>query len=367
LRLRANPLFRAARIPSPAGRIFSPAAVIARTIDDVRALVLDRPRPVESAPLQLRDVPDPTPAPGELLLRVSACAVCRTDLQIVSGDLPARRLPIVPGHQVVGLVEGIGAGVEGWSNGERAGVTWLAGFDGTCEFCRSGRENLCRAATFTGWDRNGGYAEQMTVRADVAVRLPATMNDLEAAPLLCGGVIGYRALRLSGIERGGRLGLYGFGASALQTIQVARYWGCDVHVASRSKTDLDRAVEFGASSVGGYDEPPPRRLDAAITFAPVGSVVIAALRALERGGTVVVNAIHLDGIPAFDYDDLWWERSIRSVANVTRRDAAEYLELAAQIPIRTRSEVHPLDQGNLALARLERGEIDGAAVLTMSG
>ncbi len=354
-------------LSAPAGRIRSPVARIARTIDDVRALVLDRPGPVDSGPLKLLELPDPAPAPGELLLRVAACAVCRTDLQIVSGDLKARRLPIVPGHQAAGIVETVGAAVEGWAIGDRAGVTWLAGFGGTCESCKSARENLCRAATFTGWDRDGGYAEQMTVRADVAVRLPATMDDLATAPLLCGGVIGYRALRLSGIERGGGLGLYGFGASALQTIQVARYWGCDVHVASRSKADLDRAVEFGASSVGGYDEPPPRRLDAAITFAPVGSVVIAALRALERGGTVVVNAIHLDGIPAFDYDDLWWERSIRSVANVTRRDATEYMELAGQIPIRTRSEVHPLDEGNLALARLERGQIDGAAVLTMGG
>jgi propanol-preferring alcohol dehydrogenase len=205
----------------------------------------------------------------------------------------------------------------------------------------------------------------MTVRADVAVRLPAVMDDLAAAPLLCGGVIGYRALRLSGIEPGGRLGLFGFGASALQAIQVARHWGCEVHVASRSHADLDRASAFGAASVGGYDDPPPVPLDAAITFAPVGSVVVAALRALDRGGTVVVNAIHLDGIPAFDYDDLWWERSIRSVANVTRADATEYLELAATIPIRTEIEIHPLADGNTALGRLERGGISGAAVLLM--
>ena len=283
----------------------------------------------------------------------------------MTGDLAAHRLPIVPGHQAVGIVEAIGSSVEGWQVGDRAGLTWLAGFDGTCHFCRGGRENLCEAATFSGWDRDGGFAEQLAVRADVAVRLPPGMDDLAAAPLLCGGVIGYRALRLSGIRPGGRLGLYGFGASALQAIQVARHWGCDIHVGSRSRADLDRAIEFGAASVGGYDEPPPVPLDAAITFAPVGSVVIAALRALDRGGTVVVNAIHLDGIPAFDYDDLWWERSIRSVANVTRRDATEYLELASTIPVRTEVEVHPLAEGNVALGRLERGEIAGAAVLVM--
>ncbi len=299
------------------------------------------------------------------MLRVTACAVCRTDLQIASGDLAPRRLPIIPGHQAVGVVEQVGGEVEGWTIGDRAGVTWLAGFDGTCRFCRSGRENLCRDATLTGWDRDGGFAERMVVRADVAVRVPAVMDDLAAAPLLCGGVIGYRALRQSGIEKGGRLGLYGFGASALQVIQVARHWGCEIHVASRSRTDLDRALEYGAASVGGYDDPPPAPLDAAITFAPVGSVVVAALRALDRGGIVAVNAIHLDGIPAFDYDDLWWEREIRSVANVTHRDATEYLELAAEMPVRTETEIHPLADGNLALQRIERGEVNGAAVLVM--
>ena len=331
----------------------------------MRALVLDRPGAVGTSPLRLGRLEDPRPAPDELLLRVTACAVCRTDLQIATGDLAARHLPVVPGHQAVGVVAALGHAVDGWQVGDRAGVTWLAGFDGTCRFCVSGRENLCPRATFTGWDRDGGFAEQLVVRADVAVRLPAAIDDLAAAPLLCGGVIGYRALRLSGIQRGGRLGLYGFGASALQAIQVARHWGCEVHVASRSAGDLDRATRLGAASVGRYDDPPPAPLDAAITFAPVGSVVVAALRALDRGGTVVVNAIHLDGIPAFDYDDLWWERSIRSVANVTRRDAVEFLELAASIPIRSEIEVHPLADGNLALQRLDRGEVPGAAVLVM--
>lgn len=330
----------------------------------MRALVLDQPgRPGETGPLVLRTVREPVPGPDDLLLRVDACALCRTDLQIANGDLAARRLPIVPGHQAVGVVESVGPNVEGWRVGARVGVTWLGGYDGSCRFCRSGRENLCPSATFTGWDRDGGFADRMVVRADVAVQLPAGLDALAAAPLLCGGVIGYRALRLSGILPGGRLGLYGFGASALQAIQVARHWGCEVHVASRSRADLERAEAFGAASVGHYDDPPPVPLDAAITFAPAGAVVIAALRALDRGGTVVVNAIHLDGIPAFDYDELWWERSIRSVANVTRHDAVEYLELATTIPIRTEVEVFPLPEGNAALRRLDRGEIAGAAVL----
>lgn len=326
-------------------------------------MVVEQPRPVSDRPLVATDLPDPEPRPDELVLKVTACAVCRTDLQIATGDVPPHRARVVPGHQAVGLVESTGADVRGWSVGDRAGVTWLAGFDGTCRFCRSDRENLCPNATFTGWDRDGGFAERVAVRSDVAVPLPSAMDDLAAAPLLCGGVIGYRALRLSGIERGGRLGLYGFGASALQTIQVARFWGCEVHAASRSAKDLERAKRLGAASVGGYDDPPPAPLDAVITFAPVGSVVVAALKALDRGGTVVINAIHLDGIPAFSYDDLWLERSIRSVANVTRRDAREYLELAARIPIRTEIETHPLEAANEALARIESGAVDGAAVL----
>jgi propanol-preferring alcohol dehydrogenase len=329
----------------------------------MRALQVHRPGPATADPLELVDLPDPLPAAGELLLRVAACAVCRTDLQIATGDLPLHRSPVVPGHQAVGEVVAVGPGVEGWEIGDRAGTTWLAGFDGTCPFCASGRENLCRAARFTGWDVDGGFAELTTVRADVAVRVPAGLDDVAAAPLLCGGVIGYRALRLSGIGAGGRLGLYGFGASARQAIQVATHWGCEVHVASRNRRDLERATALGAVSVGGYDDPPPAPLDAVITFAPVGSVVISALRALERGGTVVVNAIHLDGIPAFSYDDLWWERSIRSVANVTRADAREFIALAEEIPIRSEVEVHDLALGNEALRRIESGEVVGAAVL----
>ncbi len=331
----------------------------------VRALLLDRPGPAATRPLRLAELPDPIPAAGELVLRVAACGVCRTDLQIVEGDLVARKVPIVPGHQVVGRVESIGSKVVGWAVGDRAGVAWLGSADGTCTQCVAGRENLCPSARFTGWDRDGGYAERIAARADFAFRLPDGFADLAAAPLLCGGVIGYRSLKVSGIRPGGRLGLFGFGASALLAIQVARYWGCDVYVASRSARERERALALGATWAAGYEEPVPVPLEAAITFAPAGEVVLAALRAVDRGGTVAVNAIHLDRVPEFPYEWLWWERSLRSVANFTRADAVEFLELAAAIPLRTETEVHPLADGGLALERLAAGRVDGAAVLAI--
>jgi alcohol dehydrogenase, propanol-preferring len=329
----------------------------------MRAQRLHEPGPVERGPLRAEVLDPAPPAAGELALAVSACAVCRTDLQLVEGDLPARRLPIVPGHQAVGRVVGIGEGVEGWRVGERAGVAWLASVCGVCRFCRSGAENLCEQARFTGWDRDGGYADRMLVRADFALRLPDELSDMEAAPLLCGGVIGYRALRVSGIRPGGRLGLFGFGASALQAIQVAVHWGCEVYVATRSAAERERALSLGAVWAGGDEEPLPQALDAAVTFAPVGEVVIAALRALDRGGVVAVNAIHLDRVPEFPYELLWWERQIRSVANFTRQDARDYLTLASEIPIRTVVTPSPLDDANDALRRLKAGEVAGASVL----
>ncbi len=331
----------------------------------MRAQLLEHPAPAEDRPLRFAELPDPSPAADELVLRIAACGVCRTDLQICEGDLRARRLPVVPGHQVVGRVEAVGREVRGWSVGERAGVAWLAGACGACAQCRAGRENLCTEAQFTGWDRDGGYAERLTVRAAFALRMPEGFDDLAAAPLLCGGVIGYRSLKVSGIEPGGRLGLYGFGASALLAIQVARHWGCEVYVATRSERERERALGLGAVWAGSYADRPPVALDAAVTFAPVGDVVIAALRALERGGTVAINAIHLDRIPEFSYDQLWWERSLRSVANFTRRDAQEFLDLAAAIPIRTTTEEHPLGQANEVLRRLAAGEVAGAAVLVV--
>jgi len=300
---------------------------------------------------------------GEIVIDVAACGVCRTDLQIVEGDLEARMLPLVPGHQIVGRVLRVGDGVSGWSVGERVGAGWLGGACGTCEYCTSGRENLCADAVFNGWDRDGGYAEQAAVRADYALRIPPSFSDIDAAPLLCGGIIGYRSLKISGIQPGGRLGLYGFGASALLAMQVAVYWGCDVFVATRSPAEQERATEMGAVWTGSYHDQPPVALDAAITFAPAGYVVVEALKSVARGGIVAINAIHLDRVPTFGYDLLWGERQIRSVANFTRQDAREFLELAASIPIRTVPDVYPLADANLALQRLEAGQVHGAAVL----
>ena len=331
----------------------------------MKALTLVEPGPLDDEHLSVLDRERPAPAADELLLEVAACAVCRTDLQICSGDLAPHRLPVVPGHQAVGRVAEVGVKVAGWSVGDRAGVGWLAQTCGICAACRSDRENLCHDARFTGWDRDGGFAEWMTVRADFALRLPDGAANSALAPLLCGGVIGYRSLKISGVREGGRLGLYGFGASALLTIQVAVAWGCEVYVATRKAADRERALALGAAWAGGYDEAPPVPLDAAITFAPAGSVVVAALRALDRGGTVAINAIHLDEMPAFSYDLLWWERSIRSVANYTREDAREFLELAARIPIRTQPEPTPLADAREALRRLASGSVDGAAVLVM--
>ena len=329
----------------------------------MRAQVLETPRAGGPPPLEARDREQPAPGPDELLVEVQACAACRTDLQIVRGDLAARRLPIIPGHQVVGRVAAVGGAVSGWAVGDRAGAFWLASSCGTCAACEAGRENLCPEARFTGWDVDGGYAQAMLVHADFALRLPDG-DPAAIAPLLCGGVIGYRALRRSGIQPGGRLGLYGFGASASLAIQVARHWGCEVYVATRSAADRERALELGASWAGGATDRPPVPLDAAITFAPVGTVVIAALQALAPGATVAINAVHLDEIPAFDFDDLWLERSITSVANVTRADAREFLALATEIGIATNPHPYPLDEAGAALADLEAGVIGaGAAVL----
>ena len=329
----------------------------------MRAAVLRRPRPAASHPLEPVDLPSPQPGPTDVLIDVEACAVCRTDLQLCEGDLPAQRLPVVPGHQVVGVVTAVGGEVTDRVVGERVGVTWIAGTCGTCRFCTSGRENLCEKARFTGWHVDGGFAEQMVARADFVHPVAADLDAVALAPLLCGGAIGLRSLRVSGIRPGGRLGLYGFGASATCAIQIARHWRCEVFVCTRSPAERRRALALGAAWAGGYDEVPPVPLDAAVTFAPAGSVVVAALGALDRGGTVAVNAIHLDGIPAFDYDRLWWERELRSVANVTRADVRELLDLAVEIPVRTEVEEFPLDRAGEALSALAEGRVSGAAVL----
>jgi len=332
----------------------------------MRRQLLDRPGSVDGWPLRCDDIDDLEPDPGEITIGVAACGVCRTDLQIVEGDLAARVLPIVPGHQVVGRVLRVGEGVSDWVVGERAGVAWLAGACGSCEYCRSGRENLCADAVFAGWDQDGGYAEQVNVRADYALRIPPSFSDVDAAPLLCGGIIGYRSLKISGIRPGGRLGLYGFGASALLAMQVAKHWRCDVFVATRSPTEQERAIEMGAAWTGSYHDRPPVALDAAVTFAPAGYVVVEALKSMARGATVAINAIHLDRIPEFGYDLLSGERQLRSVANFTLQDAREFLDLAAEIPIQTVADVYPLADANLALHRLKDGLVDGAAVLQVA-
>jgi propanol-preferring alcohol dehydrogenase len=327
-----------------------------------RAAVLHRPAAAERGPLELTDRSPPEPGPGEVLVRVGACGVCRTDLQLAEGDLELHARPVVPGHQIVGEV--IAAGPEAAQPlGERVGVTWIAGACGECAWCRDGRENLCQGATFTGWDRDGGFAELVTADSRFVLPVPEGVEDVDVAPLLCGGVIGHRALKLAGLSDGQRLGLYGFGASATVVIQLALHRGMEVHVATRSEAEQERARDMGAASAGGYDEPPPQPLDAAITFAPVGSVVVDALRATDRGGTVVVNAIHLDEIPAFDYGLLWHERSIRSVANVTRQDATELLALAREIPLVTHHQEYELADANRALVDLSAGRVSGAAVL----
>lgn len=326
-------------------------------------MVLAAPAPAPAAPLAAVELPDPVPAPGELVVDVHACAVCRTDLQLVEGDLTARRLPVVPGHQVVGRVASVGAAVSGWRPGDAAGAGWLAWACGTCRRCREGRENLCARAAFTGWDRDGGYAERVRVDAAFAARLPEALLDPAAAPLLCAGAIGHRALRLSGARPGDRLGLFGFGASATHVLLEARANGCEVFVSTRSAPDRARALAAGATWAGGPDDSVPVPLDAAVTFAPSGEVVLRALRALDRGGTVAVNAIHLDGIPAFPYGDLWWERTIRSVANVTRADVAGLLARALELGMRAPVRTYPLDGANAALADLAAGRVHGAAVL----
>lgn len=325
----------------------------------MRAMLLERP----GTPLVLRDVETPSPSPGEVRVRVTACAVCRTDLHVVDGDLPSPTLPLVPGHEVVGVVEALGDGVTGIGVGERVGIGWLGWTCGACEHCASGRENLCPAARFTGYTRDGGYAEHAVADARFCFPLPGRLSDVEAAPLLCAGLIGFRTLAKAGEAR--TIGLYGFGAAAHLVAQVARHQGRRVFALTRPG-DLAAqqfARDLGAEWAGGSDETPPVPLDAALIFAPVGTLVPAALRAVRRGGIVVCGGIHMSDIPSFPYADLWHERTITSVANLTRRDGQEFLVLAARIGLRSHTQVYPLDAANEALADLRAGRLTGAAVL----
>jgi alcohol dehydrogenase, propanol-preferring len=329
----------------------------------MQAAVLHTPRSADEQPLSLDKVDVPDVGPSDVVIDVHACGVCRTDLQLCEGDLAARRLPIIPGHQVVGTVTALGSDVSTVQLADRVGVAWIASACGICRFCTSDRENLCPKTTFTGWDTHGGYAQVMRARHDFVYPLPQGSDDVAIAPLLCGGVIGYRCLRVAGAAPGMRLGLYGFGASATIVVQVAKHWGCEVYVVTRSTAEQQRALELGAVWAGPYGAQPPVALDAAITFAPSGDVVIAALGDVDRGGTVVVNAIHLDRIPEFDYGLLWWERNLRSVANVTRTDVMELLALAPVVPIVTHTDLYPLERANDALRDLSAGRVRGAAVL----
>jgi propanol-preferring alcohol dehydrogenase len=333
----------------------------------MRAMAVLRPGPVEGKPLSLVDVPVPAPGPGEIRVRTTLCGVCRTDLHVVEGDLPPRRERVVPGHEVVGVVDALGAGVSGFARGERVGVAWLQGTCGACRFCGSGRENLCGDARFTGYAVDGGYAEHAVVRAEWAYRIPASIGDAEAAPLLCAGIIGYRALSTSGVRPGGRLGLYGFGGSAHIAIQIARRRGCEVFVCTRDEKHRDLARRLGAAWVGGTDEPPPAKLDAAVLFAPAGTIVPAALEALDWGGTLAVAGIHLSEIPPLDYErHLFHEKTLRSVTANTRQDGIDLLREAAEIPIRTVTQSFPLESANEALLALRDDRLDAAAaVLTV--
>ncbi len=321
-------------------------------------MVLERPR----APLVARDLAEPAPAPGQVRLRVRACAVCRTDLHVVDGELPRPKLPLVPGHQVVGVVDAVGAGAP-FSLGDRVGVPWLAYTDGTCRYCAGGRENLCDAVRFTGYDVDGGYAEACVADARFCFRLPDGYDDLAAAPLLCGGAIGYRALRLAGDAP--TVGLYGFGAAAHLVAQVLAYEGRTFHAFTRRGDAAAQALarSLGAAWAGASDEPPPSPLDAALIFAPVGALVPAALRATAKGGVVVCAGIHMSDLPSMPYEILWGERVVRSVANLTRADARDLLALAPRVPLRAEVHPYPLADANRALADLRAGAFTGTAVL----
>jgi alcohol dehydrogenase, propanol-preferring len=328
----------------------------------MRAMVLEQPRQA----LVVLDVAKPKPDAGQLLVCLSACAVCRTDLHIVDGELPDPKLPLIPGHQIVGHVEQVGAGVEKFSIGDRVGIPWLGWTDGKCVYCRSNRENLCDRARFTGYTIDGGYAEFVVADARFCFHLPEQYNDVDVAPLLCAGMLGYRSYRKTGDAR--RLGIYGFGNAAHLIAQIAIYQGREIFAFTRpgDEAGQESARKLGATWAGRSGEMPPEKLDAAIIFAPIGELVPMALRALAKGGIVVCGGIHMSDIPSFSYADLWGERTICSVANLTRGDGEEFLEIAPRVPVRTETEIFPLEEANTALDRFRSGKLKGTAVLTMS-
>jgi propanol-preferring alcohol dehydrogenase len=333
----------------------------------MRALRLARQAPIDAQPLVATELPDPEPGPRELRVRVTVCGICRTDLHVIEGDLPPVRMPIIPGHQVVGVVDRVGPQCRRFAVGDRVGIAWLRSTDGTCDFCVRGEENLCPASRYTGWHEDGGYAEYALVREDFAYRIPDTFADDEAAPLLCAGIIGYRALQRSRVPDGGRLGLFGFGSSAHITMQVAQHRRCDVYVSTRGEGHRRLARELGARWVGEADALPPVPLDGAIVFAPAGELVPPALRALRKGGTLALAGIHMSTVPAMSYDEhLFHEKTLTSVEANTRADGEALLAIAAAVPIRPRRVLFDLADANRALATLKHDGIDGTGILVVA-
>ncbi|HZY43379.1 MAG TPA: zinc-dependent alcohol dehydrogenase family protein [Anaerolineae bacterium] len=329
----------------------------------MRTLKLHQSAPIETQPLVLATSDMPRPSYRSMLLRVRCCGVCHTDLHIVEGDLAPKKLPITPGHQVVAIVEEIGSEVTHYNIGDRVGVPWLNSICGVCEYCRRGEENLCDFARFTGWDVDGGYADYLLADEDIVVPIPAAFSDIDAAPLLCAGIVGYRSIRLADLHPGERLGIFGFGASGHIAIQIARAWNCPVDVFTRSEEHQALARSLGAEWVGRTEDDSPQQLDRAIIFAPSGALIPIALKHLRKGGTLAINAIHTSPIPQMDYQLIYGERTIRTVANATRRDAQEFMSIAAQIPIKSEVQTFPLADANEVLRLLKHSKIKGAAVL----
>ncbi len=332
----------------------------------MKAHLLKAPAPVETNPLMLTEVPIPEPKNGELLVRVTACGICRTDLHVTEGELPPKKQPLIPGHQVVGVIEKLGHGATMYAPGTRVGIPWLHRTCGVCEYCRSNRENLCNFPLFTGYSVDGGFAEYTVAPEAFVYPIPDGFGDLQAAPLLCAGIIDFRCLRIAGIGRGANLGIYGFGAAGHVCIQVARHWGCHVFVCTREEKHRKLSLELGAVWAGAASENPPEKLDASIIFAPAGELVPPALAALKKGGTLVLGGIHMSPIPSFPYDLIYQERSIRSVANNTRADGHDFLRVAAEIPIHTEVQTFPFEAANQALNTLKHDGIRGAGVLKVA-
>jgi len=333
----------------------------------MKTMQLTSTQRIEDNPLKERDVGVPQPDDPDVLIQVDACGLCHTDLHVIEGELPPKRSPLTPGHQVIGVVERMGREVSGRTIGERVGVAWLHRACGECAWCSSGDENLCERALFTGYDVDGGYAEYIKAPGNFVYSIPRVFTSEQAAPLMCAGIIGFRSLRMSGIKPGERLGLFGFGASAHLAIQVARYWGCEVFVFSRSAEHRKLAEKLGAAWTGNSDDVPPSPLDAAVSFAPAGELVPKALKVLRKGGALALAGLYMSPIPSFDYSLLYQERKITSVANSTRRDGNDFLKLAGEIPVKTETELFPLAEANRALQRLKSGKICGSGVLKING